>query len=275
MRDSAGFAPASLLIRRPGICARRGEDSSCAYWLAVLGAILTIGNEVVSRRRPEHERGVARPAARVARRPHRADRGGAGRDRRDRRVRPARARRGSTTCVVTGGLGGTPDDITREALAAAFDVKQEEVPELAADLRARFPTPSRLRGALGAAARRQPPAHEPARRRARLRDRERLGAAGPAVRDGGDVRPLRRGAPRRAADLVVAARLPDARERDRPAARRGDGALAAGARSARTRASSPDGPEVEIVLKSADPKRARRRRRLARAGLEPRPAASA
>jgi molybdenum cofactor synthesis domain-containing protein len=40
--------------------------------------------------------------------------------------------------LVTGGLGGTPDDLTREALAAAFRVPQEEVPELAADLRARF-----------------------------------------------------------------------------------------------------------------------------------------
>src|SRR5438046_3854015 len=40
--------------------------------------------------------------------------------------------------VVTGGLGGTPDDLTREAIAHAFDVPQEEIPELAADLRARF-----------------------------------------------------------------------------------------------------------------------------------------
>jgi len=40
--------------------------------------------------------------------------------------------------LVTGGLGGTPDDITREALAAAFGVEQDEVVELADELRARF-----------------------------------------------------------------------------------------------------------------------------------------
>jgi molybdopterin-biosynthesis enzyme MoeA-like protein len=40
--------------------------------------------------------------------------------------------------LVTGGLGGTPDDLTREALAAAFAVPQEEVPEVAAELRTRF-----------------------------------------------------------------------------------------------------------------------------------------
>jgi len=40
--------------------------------------------------------------------------------------------------LVTGGLGGTPDDLTREAVAAAFGVGQEVVPELADDLRGRF-----------------------------------------------------------------------------------------------------------------------------------------
>jgi molybdenum cofactor synthesis domain-containing protein len=40
--------------------------------------------------------------------------------------------------IVTGGLGGTPDDLTREAIAHTFDVPQEEIRELAADLRARF-----------------------------------------------------------------------------------------------------------------------------------------
>ena len=40
--------------------------------------------------------------------------------------------------VVTGGLGGTPDDVTREAIAAAFGVSQRENEEVAARLRARF-----------------------------------------------------------------------------------------------------------------------------------------
>jgi molybdenum cofactor synthesis domain-containing protein len=40
--------------------------------------------------------------------------------------------------LVTGGLGGTPDDVTREALAAAFGVPQKEVAELADELRSRF-----------------------------------------------------------------------------------------------------------------------------------------
>jgi molybdenum cofactor synthesis domain-containing protein len=40
--------------------------------------------------------------------------------------------------IVTGGLGGTPDDVTREAIAAAFGVPQIDFPEVAALLRARF-----------------------------------------------------------------------------------------------------------------------------------------
>src|SRR5919198_1869580 len=41
--------------------------------------------------------------------------------------------------IVTGGLGGTPDDLTREAIAAAFGVALVEQPEVAASLRERFP----------------------------------------------------------------------------------------------------------------------------------------
>jgi molybdenum cofactor synthesis domain-containing protein len=40
--------------------------------------------------------------------------------------------------LVTGGLGGTPDDVTREAIAAAFGVAQVEQPEVADRLRERF-----------------------------------------------------------------------------------------------------------------------------------------
>ena len=42
--------------------------------------------------------------------------------------------------IVTGGLGGTPDDVTREALSAAFEAPQDEVAELAEQLRSRFPS---------------------------------------------------------------------------------------------------------------------------------------
>jgi nicotinamide-nucleotide amidase len=41
--------------------------------------------------------------------------------------------------VATGGLGGTPDDLTREAIAAAFAVGRAAVEHLADELRARFP----------------------------------------------------------------------------------------------------------------------------------------
>lgn len=42
--------------------------------------------------------------------------------------------------LVTGGLGGTPDDITREAISVAFEAPQDEVADLAASLRSRFPS---------------------------------------------------------------------------------------------------------------------------------------
>lgn len=40
--------------------------------------------------------------------------------------------------LVTGGLGGTPDDVTRESVAAAFGLGQSEAADVAAELRARF-----------------------------------------------------------------------------------------------------------------------------------------
>jgi nicotinamide-nucleotide amidase len=40
--------------------------------------------------------------------------------------------------LVTGGLGGTPDDLTRESIAAAFGVDRAPIPDLADRLRARF-----------------------------------------------------------------------------------------------------------------------------------------
>lgn len=39
---------------------------------------------------------------------------------------------------LTGGLGGTPDDVTREAVALAFDLPTEEQPDVADELRRRF-----------------------------------------------------------------------------------------------------------------------------------------
>ena len=134
MRDSAGFAPASLWHTGRGVYARLRENTAPV----TSAAILTIGNEVVSgdvantnatwlAQRLETLGVHVTVSAAV---PDESEAiGDFVRRERDR----------VDHLIVTGGLGGTPDDITREALAAAFDVKQQEVPELAAALRARFP----------------------------------------------------------------------------------------------------------------------------------------
>jgi molybdenum cofactor synthesis domain-containing protein len=49
-----------------------------------------------------------------------------------------REAREADVVVVTGGLGGTPDDVTREAIAAVFGVAQHEHEDVAARLRTRF-----------------------------------------------------------------------------------------------------------------------------------------
>jgi molybdenum cofactor synthesis domain-containing protein len=48
------------------------------------------------------------------------------------------ARNGVDYVFVTGGLGGTPDDLTREAVAAAFGVDCVEIASVAENLRERF-----------------------------------------------------------------------------------------------------------------------------------------
>ena len=154
--------------------------------------------------------------------------------------------------IVTGGLGGTPDDITREAVAAAFGVEQEVIPELADDLRSRF------KGAPEYAARW---AALPAGSRPLVNP---LGGA-PGLQLGNVwVLP---GLPREMEAMfdhhaeefraerpigVWRQQLQTRRVVDRRHPRGGHRALAHGHRRLVSRASSPDGPQVEVVLKSAD-----------------------
>jgi molybdenum cofactor synthesis domain-containing protein len=154
--------------------------------------------------------------------------------------------------LVTGGLGGTHDDVTREALAAAFGVEQAEVAELAADLRSRFT--------------RDP---EYAARWAQLPDgarplRNPLGGAPGFAIENVYVLP---GLPREMEAMF--GELEDELRRGNPIAtwrrtyRTGESRIAAilaeaGERHPNVLIGSyprfqPDGPEVEVVVKSSDP----------------------
>ena len=103
----------------------------------MLAAILTIGNELVSG--DTENTNASWLARRLESLGVRVAISAAVPDETDRIVEFVRRERERVEhLIVTGGLGGTPDDITREALAAAFDVPQRALPELEADLRARF-----------------------------------------------------------------------------------------------------------------------------------------
>jgi nicotinamide-nucleotide amidase len=154
--------------------------------------------------------------------------------------------------LVTGGPGGTPDDITREAMAAAFEVPQDELPELAAELRARFTRAPEYAARWAALPRGSRPLDNP------------LGGA-PGFRIGNAwVLPGLPSEMRAMFDLYapeLAAERPIEAWRRRLALR--ESTIAATLEEATDRWPSvsvgsypsfhADGPEVEIVLKSADP----------------------
>src|SRR6476646_3473463 len=118
--------------------ASNGRISTAPYWPTMASAaILTIGNELLSGD-VENTNGSW-----LARRLEPA-----GVDVRLIAVLPDEIEQIATTVreqagradlvLVTGGLGGTPDDLTREAAAAAFGVEQTEYADVAALLRSRF-----------------------------------------------------------------------------------------------------------------------------------------
>ena len=153
---------------------------------------------------------------------------------------------------VTGGLGGTPDDITREALAEAFAVACEEIPAVAATLRERF----EKRGLGDYAARWAclPSGAEPLE--------NPLGGAPGFLLENVIVLP---GLPREMEQMFDSVAV---RFRDRPIGtwrqsyRTGEGQIVSVLEEATRRHPAvtigsyprflPDGPEVEVVLKSID-----------------------
>jgi molybdenum cofactor synthesis domain-containing protein len=154
--------------------------------------------------------------------------------------------------LVTGGLGGTPDDITREALAAAFEVPQEIVPELADDLRGRF------RGAPEYAAR-----WAALPRGSRMLENPLGGAPGFCLANvwvlPGLPREMEAMFERYAHELAAARPIGVWRRKERTR----ESTIAPALELATERwpdvrvgsypTFTPDGPEVEVVLKSSDP----------------------
>jgi molybdenum cofactor synthesis domain-containing protein len=99
--------------------------------------ILTIGNEIVSGDTENTNASwLARELAALGVEVRRM---AAVRDEVDEIAAVLRAEAASADHVfVTGGLGGTPDDLTREGVAAAFGRECEEIAEVAVALRSRF-----------------------------------------------------------------------------------------------------------------------------------------
>ena len=157
----------------------------------VLAAILTIGNEIVSG--DTENTNASWLARRLEELGVKVVLSAAVPDELDRIVDFVRREGpGVDHLIVTGGLGGTPDDITREAIAAAFEVPQEIVPEVAADLRSRFTGDPDYVTRWAALPRGAEPLENPLGGAPGFQLRQHLGPARAAERDEGDVRPLRR-----------------------------------------------------------------------------------
>ena len=160
-RGAAGGMPAGTGPGQEPAAARAPE----AILRRVTAAILTIGNELVSGDVPNTN--AAWLAQRLEQLGVRVVLSASVPDTLDLIVDFVRRERSRRPTDRDRWARGTPDDITRESLAAAFDVPQRVLPELAADLRGAVPGRTRVRRTLGGAAAGRRAARESARRRTR------------------------------------------------------------------------------------------------------------